>query len=180
VPAFLIDENISRRLQLTTAKEFLIRHVEPSDYQPVISVINDWWGGRNMSDMLPKLFFIHFRETSFTAKSNGKIIGFLIGFLSQTFQDEAYIHFAGVHPHYRKMGLGHALYERFFEAARNLGRTVVRCVTSPVNKGSIAFHLRMGFGIERSETIVEGISFAKNYDGHGGDRVLFSKTLNRR
>lgn len=156
-----------------------IRHAEPSDYQPIISVINDWWDGRNMSDMLPKLFFIHFRETSFVAESSSKIVGFLIGFLSQTFQDEAYIHFVGVHPDYRKMGLGRALYERFFEVAKNRGRMVVRCVTSPVNKGSIAFHLRMGFSIKRSKTIVEGISFAKNYDGHGGDRVLFSKTLNR-
>ena len=130
-----------------------------------------------MSNMLPKLFFVHFRETSFVAESSDKIVGFLIGFLSQTFRDEAYIHFAGVHPDYRKMGLGGALYERFFEVARNLGRTVVRCVTSPVNKGSVAFHLRMGFGIEQSETIVEGISVAKHYNGHGGDRVLFSKTL---
>jgi len=154
-----------------------IRHAEPSDYQPIISVINKWWGGRDMTNMLPKLFFVHFRETSFVAESSDEIVGFLIGFLSQTFRDEAYIHFAGVHPDYRETGLGGALYERFFEVARNLGRTVVRCVTSPVNKGSIAFHLRMGFGIEQSETIVEGISVAKNYDGHGGDRVLFSKTL---
>jgi ribosomal protein S18 acetylase RimI-like enzyme len=163
---------------LTAVEAVDIRHAEPSDYQPIISVIKDWWGGRNMSDMLPKLFFNHFRETSFVAESNGKIVGFLIGFLSQTFQDEAYIHFAGVHPDYRNMGLGRVLYERFFEVARNLGRPVVRCVTSPVNKSSIAFHLRMGFSIERSETIVEGVPVAKNYDGQGGDRVLFSKTLN--
>ena len=157
--------------------EPLIRHVEPFDYQPIITVVDEWWGGRRMADMLPKLFFVHFRETSFVAESSDEIVGFLIGFLSQTFRDEAYIHFAGVHPDYRKMGLGGALYERFFEVARNLGRTVVRCVTSPVNKGSVAFHLRMGFGIEQSETIVEGISVAKHYNGHGGDRVLFSKTL---
>jgi ribosomal protein S18 acetylase RimI-like enzyme len=159
-------------------EDFHIRPIEPTDYSSIISVVNDWWGGRNMSDMLPKLFFIHFRETSFVAERNGKIVGFLIGFLSQTFQDEAYIHFAGVRPDYRKMGLGRVLYERFFEVARNLSRTVVHCVTSPVNKGSIAFHLRMGFSVERSETIVEGISVAKNYDGYGGDRVLFFKTLN--
>ncbi len=45
---------------------------EPSDYEPILSVLNDWWGGRNMSDMLPKLFFVHFRETSFVAESEGK------------------------------------------------------------------------------------------------------------
>jgi ribosomal protein S18 acetylase RimI-like enzyme len=112
------------------------------------------------------------------AESNGKIVGFLIGFLSQTFQNEAYIHFAGVHPDYRKMGLGRTLYDQFFEVAKNFGRTVVRCVTSPINKESIAFHLRMGFNIETSEAIVEGISVARNYDGQDGDRVLFFKTLN--
>jgi ribosomal protein S18 acetylase RimI-like enzyme len=174
----LTDENISRRLQLTTAKEFSIRHVEPNDCQPIISVVDDWWGGRNMSDMLPRLFFVHFRQTSFVAEIEGRIIGFIIGFVSQTFPTEAYIHFAGIHPDFRKCGLGRVLYERFFEVARDLGRTVVRCVTSPVNKGSIAFHLRMGFNIEISETIVEGISVAKNYDGQDRDRVLFSKTLN--
>ena len=31
-----------------------IRNAEPSDYLPIISVINAWWGGRNMADMLPK------------------------------------------------------------------------------------------------------------------------------
>jgi ribosomal protein S18 acetylase RimI-like enzyme len=159
-------------------EDFHIRPIEPTDYSSIISVVNDWWGARNMSDMLPKLFFIHFLKTNFVAERSSKIVGFLIGFLSQTFQDEAYIHFAGVHPDYRKMGLGRVLYERSFEVVRNLGRTVVRCVTSPVNKSSIAFHLRMGFSVERSETTVEGISVAENYDGYGGDRVLFFKILN--
>ena len=37
-----------------------IRNAEPSDYPPIISVINEWWGGRNMADMLPKLFSFTF------------------------------------------------------------------------------------------------------------------------
>jgi GNAT superfamily N-acetyltransferase len=162
---------------VTTAKEFFIRHVEPSDYQPIISVINDWWGGRKMSDMLPKLFFVHFRQTSFVAEIEGRIVGFIIGFLSQTFPTEAYIHFAGIHPDFRKCGLGRTLYERFFETMKKLGRKVVSCVTSPMNKDSIAFHLRMGFTIEPSESMVDDIPVSKNYDGPGGDRVLFSKTV---
>ena len=157
--------------------DLTVRHIEPSDYQPVISVLNDWWGGRNMSDMLPKLFFVHFRETSFVAEAEGKIVGFLIGFVSQTFPDQAYIHFAGVHPDYRRKGLAGNLYRHFFEISRNHGCRVVHCVTSPVNKVSIAFHLRMGFSIEQGDKLIEGISVAENYDGHGGDRVLFIKLL---
>ena len=82
-----------------------IRNVQSADYSPIISVLNDWWGGRKMSDMLPKLFFVHFSETSFIIEQDNKIHGFLIGFLSQTFADEAYIHFVGIHPDYRKQGL---------------------------------------------------------------------------
>jgi len=127
--------------------------------------------------MLPKLFFVHFRQTSFVAEHGGDIIGFLIGFASQTFPDEAYIHFVGVHPEYRKKGLGQGLYDRFFEKARDLGRFKVRCITSPVNRGSITFHLQMGFSTEPSEKTVDGIYVVEDYDGKGEHRVLFSKTL---
>jgi ribosomal protein S18 acetylase RimI-like enzyme len=66
-----------------------------------------------MSDKLPKLFFDHFKNTSFIAEKDGKIVGFLIGFLSQTYPEEAYIHFVGVHPDYRKHGIGRQLYNDF-------------------------------------------------------------------
>jgi predicted GNAT superfamily acetyltransferase len=154
-----------------------IRYAEPSDYDPVVSALNDWWGGRLMSDMLPRLFFVHFRETSFVAEENGEIIGFLAGFLSQTFSDEAYVHFAGVRPDSRSRGVGRALYERFFEVAEQHGRTVVRCVTSPVNKVSIAFHTRIGFQIEPQNMIADGVAVYPDYDGPANDRVLFVRRL---
>ena len=157
--------------------ELLIRHAEPSDYQPIIAVVDEWWGGRRMADMFPKLFFVHFQPTSFVAEHNGKIVGFVTGFVSQTFPDEAYIHFVGVHPAFRKDGLARALYERFFATVQNLGCRTVRCVTSPVNKGSISFHRRMGFSAKDSEKVVDGIPVIEGYDGKGEDRVLFYKVL---
>jgi ribosomal protein S18 acetylase RimI-like enzyme len=157
--------------------ELSIRHAEPSDYQPIIEVVDDWWGGRQMADMLPKLFFVHFRPTSFVAEHNNQIVGFVIGFVSQTFPEEAYIHFVGVHPEFRKAELGKTLYQRFFSSVAKLGCRTVRCVTSPVNKGSILFHRRLGFYAKDSEKIVDGIPVAEAYDGKGEDRVLFSKFL---
>lgn len=154
-----------------------IRHAEPEDYQSVINVVDEWWGGRQMYLMLPRLFFTHFRPTSFVAESNGRMVTFLIGFLSQTFPEEAYIRFVGVHPDCRKDGLGRSLYERFFEAASQHNCRVVRCVTSPVNKSSIAFHLRMGFTPKHSDKLIDGIPVCAGYDGAGEDRVVFSKVL---
>ncbi|AEH47921.1 GNAT family N-acetyltransferase [Parageobacillus thermoglucosidasius] len=153
-----------------------IRSVKGSDYYIISPLINEWWGGRQMSDMLPKLFFDHFKNTSFIAEKDGKIVGFLIGFLSQTYPEEAYIHFVGVHPDYRKHGIGKRLYNEFFHIVKKNGRSIVRCVTSPVNKVSIAFHTKMGFEIEKSgDKEIDGVSVHTDYDGPNQDRVLFVK-----
>ena len=154
-----------------------IRTVEGSDYDKISPLINEWWGGRNMSDMVPKLFFIHFTETSFIAEKEGKPVGFLIGFLSQSHPDESYIHFVGVHPDYRKCGIGKQLYNQFFKIVRQNNRKIVRCVTSPVNKVSIAYHTKMGFEIETGDKKIDGVSVNSDYDGPNQDRVLFLKHL---
>jgi predicted GNAT superfamily acetyltransferase len=146
-----------------------IRHVQPSDYGRVIQHVNEWWGGREMAPMLPRLFFIHFESTSFVAdREGGTLAGFLIGFLSQTDPETAYVHFIGVAPAERGSGLGRELYERFFAAARASGRSVVRCVTSPQNTASLAFHEAIGFEQEGT---------AEDYDGAGSSRVLLAKRL---
>jgi ribosomal protein S18 acetylase RimI-like enzyme len=143
-----------------------LRHAEPADYGRVNEVIDRWWGGREMAAMLPKLFFVHFRDTSFVAEANGELAGFLCGFRSQTFPDEAYVHFVGVDPERRGSGLGRTLYERFFEAVAPC--TIVRAVTAPLNERSVAFHQALGFEVERVDD---------NYDGRGQARVLLVKDL---
>jgi ribosomal protein S18 acetylase RimI-like enzyme len=135
----------------------------------VIGRINVWWGGREMAPILPRLFFLHFEGTSFVAEDeSGDLLGFVCGFLSQTDPAEAYIHFVGVSPERRGAGIGRSLYEHFFGEVQELGRSVVRCVTSPANRDSVAFHEALGFEIDR---------VAADYDGPGEDRVLLLKRL---
>ena len=155
----------------------MIRHLEERDYDSIISVIDDWWGGRKMSHLLPRIFFIHFRPTSFAVEEGGSVIGFLAGFVSQTNPEQAYIHFVGIHPEHRRRGLGRELYKRFFDSVRALGCHTVRCITSPLNKNSIAFHTRMGFEIEHVTGQHNGVPGVLNYELNGGHRVLFAKTL---
>ena len=146
-----------------------IRHATPSDYGRVIQHVNAWWGGREMAPMLPKLFFLHFEGTSFVAEDEqGSLVAFLIGFVSQSDPSEAYVHFVGVAPDQRGSGVGRRLYERFFDTVRAHGCTTVRCVTSPANTGSIAFHAALGFTVDR---------VAEDYDGPGEDRALLVKLL---
>ena len=135
----------------------------------MIGRVNVWWDGRQMAPVLPRLFFLHFEGTSFVAEDEaGDLVGFVCGFLSQTDTAEAYIHFVGVSPDHRGEGVGRALYERFFDEVREEGRSVVRCVTSPANEGSVAFHEALGFEVDR---------VVPDYDGPGEDRVLLVRAL---
>lgn len=145
-----------------------IRAAEPGDHARVLAVVDEWWGGRRMVDMLPRLFFVHFRDTSFVAERDGELAGFLVGLLSQSEPQAAYVHFAGVSPAERGTGLGRELYERFFAVARAAGRTRVSCVTSTANTGSVAFHTAIGF--EPSEPQL-------GYDGPGEDRIVLTRSL---
>ena len=145
-----------------------MRAAAPADYDRIAPLVDEWWGGRQMIDMLPRLFFVHFSDTAFVAEDGGELAGFLAGFLSQSKPGEAYIHFVGVSPDHRGRGVGRLLYERFFDAARAHSRTVVRCVTAPINERSVAFHRALGFEVDE---------IAAGYDGRGGDRVLMSRRL---
>lgn len=136
-----------------------VRAIRASDHQKVASVAHEWWKGRDMAWLLPRLFFKHFGDTSFAVEEDGEFVAFLIGFVSQSREGEAYIHFVGVRPDKRKEGIGRHLYELFFEEVEKRGCTKVGCTTSPVNKGSIAFHSAMGFSMKESDTEIDGCPY---------------------
>jgi ribosomal protein S18 acetylase RimI-like enzyme len=149
--------------------EIGIRHARPSDYGRVYPLVNDWWGGREISQNLPGVFFVHFEGSSFIAHTpDCSLAGFLCGFLSETNPGEAYVHMAGVAPELRRQGIGRKLYDTFFETARAHGRTRVSLITAPINTGSIAFHEALGFELER---------VLENFAGPGENRLVFIKRL---
>ena len=154
-----------------------MRQLQESDYPVIVSKLDEWWGGRSMTGLLPRLFFQHFNDSSWVIEDHGEVVGFLVGFWSQTYRDTGYIHFAGVHPAYRSQGLGGQLYEQFFQAMRDTGRHIVEAVTSPVNRRSVAFHTHLGFTMVPGDGVVDSIPVHRNYDGRGGDRVIFRKVL---
>ncbi|MDR3541670.1 MAG: GNAT family N-acetyltransferase [Desulfosporosinus sp.] len=159
--------------------EINIRNARPSDHENVVSVMPDWWGGRDLSSSVLKVFFIHFNKTTYVAEIKDDLVGFLVGFLSQSEENAGYIHFAGVHPHYREAGIGRLLFQRFYGVCKSNRRSIVRSCTSPINKLSINFHQRMGFIIEPGDGIVDGVPVTLNYLRKNDPKVLFRKELDR-
>lgn len=154
-----------------------IRPLESGDFDVISPVVDEWWGGRPVRGLLPRLFFEHFQPTSFALLENQELLGFLVGFRSQSAPAVAYVHFVGVHPTARGKGYGRLLYQRFFAAASALGCTEVRAITSPVNEASIHFHRRLGFQILPGTGNVNGFPVCLDHAAPGQHRVLFSKQL---
>ena len=154
-----------------------IRYLESADFDVISPVIDEWWGGRPVRGLLPRLFFEHFRPTSFALCEDGALVGFLVGFQSQSAPSVGYVHFIGVHPALRGSGYGRSLYQAFFAAAASLGCTEVRAITSPVNESSIQFHQRLGFQILPGTGQVNGYAVCLDHAAPGQHRVLFSKQL---
>jgi ribosomal protein S18 acetylase RimI-like enzyme len=144
-----------------------IRMARPADYDPIATVLDDWWG-RPIAASLPRLFLDLFYKSSLVIDGSAGPDAFLIGILSPSDAERAYIHFVGVAPHARKLGLGRLLYEEFFRLARADGRTLLTAVTAPVNSGSIAFHRSMGF------TVTGPVA---DHNGPGRDLIVFERAL---
>ena len=146
------------------------RRPTEADYVPIVTVVDDWWGGRAMAELLPRLWLQHFTGTSWLAETDdGRLAGFLVGFLSPDHPDTAYCHMVATNPNLRGRGLGRQLYERFFADARADRRTRVVAITWPGNRPSLAFHRALGFELEQGPG-TQNLYGTPAYPGYDQDR----------
>ena len=150
--------------------------LSPRDFDAIAVSVDGWWG-RPVAGLLHRFMFEHFGDTSFVVRVDNRPVAFLLGFVSPTQPDEAYVHMLGVDPSHRGEGWGRRLYQAFFTLVHQRGVSRVRAVTSPVNRASIAFHRAMGFTLEPGDLVVDDIPVHTGYDGPGVDRVTFVRHL---
>ena len=156
------------------------RRPTEADHPVIVAQVDDWWGGRRMHEILPRLWFQHFTGTSWVVEdAGGRLLGFLVGFISPDHPDQAYIHMVGTSPNHRRSGLGRALYERFYEDARAAGARRVSAITWPGNRVSVGFHRARGCEPSTGPGTqnLYGTPAYPDYDAEGGDRVVFSREL---
>ncbi len=151
-----------------------------ADHRPLVGKVDEWWGGRAVHQLFPRLWLQHFCATSWIAEdAEGRTVGFLVGFISPDRPDEAYIHMVATNPNHRRAGLGRRLYEQFFADARARGVRRVTAVTWPGNRVSVGFHRAMGFvpADGAGTQNLYGTPAYPDYDADGEDRVVFSREI---
>lgn len=171
-----VSSGEAARVTRAAVVDLSLRQPAEADHARVLAVLEPWWGGFKGADgareralLVPRLYFQHFTTTSCLAQHpDGTLAAFLLGFISQADPATAYIHFVGVDPSLHGKGVGRSLYEWFFDRTHALGARRVKCVTSPGNTASRAFHDRLGFTAS---------PVLPDYDGPGLDRVAFTLSL---
>jgi ribosomal protein S18 acetylase RimI-like enzyme len=157
----------------------LVRNVFESDFLGIVDKSKEWGDLVLEREAIYHVMCVHFRGTCFVAEDKGRMIGYLLGFRSQTFPDQAYMHLLQVDPSYRGLGVGQRLFSQFQQAAMALGCKKITAVARPQNKAGMAFYQRMGLKPEANGNMieVEGLQAVKDYNGPGKHMVLWSKEL---
>ncbi len=126
----------------------ITRGITKEDFQQIVSVTDQWWGGPT-SALAHPLFFYELGDHALVVEDGGRMVGFLLGFITERAPKVGYIHLVGIDPGYRRRGVGRALYEEFARKAVAAGALRLKAITTPGNQASVEFHRALGYTIEQ-------------------------------
>jgi GNAT superfamily N-acetyltransferase len=143
----------------------VLRALTIPDLRVILGELDQFWDERDTGFLHQALYVHEFGQTSVLAERDGKILAYLLGFVSP--DASGYIHAVAVRRSARGQGLGRRLYGRFEELVLARGATGLKAITSPENDGSRAFHEALGFDVETVE----------DYSPSAGPRLVFHRKL---
>jgi GNAT superfamily N-acetyltransferase len=144
------------------------RPMTKADYDEIVQVIDRWWGGPT-SALAHPIFFYELGRLARVVESDGLMVGFLFGFVCP---DTAvgYVHLVGIHPEFRRRGVGKLLYASFEEDCRKERCHELKALTTLGNEASIRFHQALDWTMTETE----------DYAGPGRMRIVFRRSLAER
>lgn len=142
----------------------ITRPLGKKDYDHIVQVIDRWWGGPT-SALAHPVFFYELGQCARVVEHDGILVGFLFGFIAPGPPKTGYVHLVGIHPDYRRRGVGKVLYQAFEEECRAQSCALMKAVTTTGNDGSIGFHQATGWEVAQVE----------DYAGPARPRVVFTK-----
>lgn len=179
------DTGMSRSSGPDPSPDIRLRRPTEADYRVIAAVVDDWWDGKVLQGLLPRVWFRHFADTSWIAKIADPrhqadvptIAGFLIGFVSPADSAIGVIQALGVDPRRRRIGVGKALVEAFATDASTAGATVLETLIWPGNRRSLPFLAALGFGVDPDPGArpIYGIPAIEGYDFGTEDRARFTR-----
>ena len=144
----------------------LARSLVKEDYDQIVTVIDKWSGGPSAVLAHP-VFFHELGSLAKVVEHDQTLVGFLFGFISERRPVQGYIHLFGIHPEFRRRGVGRTLFTSFEQDSKARGCVSLRSITLPGNDNVVSFQQSLGW----TSTFVE------DYAGPGRPRIVFEKRL---
>jgi GNAT superfamily N-acetyltransferase len=140
------------------------RPLEKADYDYIVRVIDQWWGGPT-SALAHPVYFYELGQHAMVAEVDTRVVGFLFGFTAP--DNSGYVHLVGIDPDFRRKHVGTLLYRTFEDRMRTVGIRRLKAITTLGNEGSVRFHEALGWTSKRVD----------DYAGPGRARIVFTKEL---
>ena len=143
----------------------IIRGITKEDFDYIVTVFDDWWGGPS-SERASPFFFHELGRYALIAEDEGRVIGFLLG-LVPAGSTTGYVHLVGIDPRHRRRGVGQRLYQHFHTTCKEAGLRELKAIGMVGHEGSLRFHSALDFEVRE----------VPDYAGPGRARVVFTKQL---
>jgi ribosomal protein S18 acetylase RimI-like enzyme len=157
----------------------LVRNVFENDFLAIVEKSKVWGDIVIERDTIYHVLTRHFRNTCFIAEDHERVIGYLLGFRSQAYPEEAYMNLVQVDPALRGHGVGRRLFSQFEAAVKAMGCRKIVTTSRPQNKTAAKFYEEMGFKPVATDNMIEvdGVKAIKDYNGPGKHVVLWDKDI---
>jgi GNAT superfamily N-acetyltransferase len=146
-----------------------------ADWDQIVTELEDFWGDHAPAHLHHISLMNQFGNSAFVIREGDRVVAYIFGFLSQV-DPSSYVQLVAVRKSHQGQGLGHRLYERFIQFAREHGAKEVMAQTTPDNLGSVRFHKSVGMEL-LGEPDERGIPVVKDRGGPGKNRIVFRMSI---
>jgi diaminobutyrate acetyltransferase len=162
--------------------EFRVRTAKETDFLDVYEFVSGCTPLENYAEHVYKILLRYFGNSCFIAEIRNRIVGFVLGFISQTHSQRTYFLWQiGVSPLMQGTGLGKRLLKEVEKQLTCLGYQRIEVTIDPENIPSQKLFAEMGYGNispKEGETVeVMGHIAVKDYYKPGRHFMLYEKIL---
>lgn len=158
-----------------------IRNPKESEFKKVYRFISKCKPLESYKAHFYKIMLRYFKDTCFIANCEGRIAGFVLGFISQTQDKTFFLWQIGVNPSMQGKGVGQIFLKTVEKNIKKKGIERIELTIAPKNKPSQRLFEKNGYSVisQREDEVVEfkNKKAIKDYYGPGAHFFLYEKVL---
>lgn len=158
-----------------------LRKVSEKDFLEAYNFVSQCKPLENYAAHFYKIMLRYFRNTCFVAEHDNKIVGFVMGFISQMHEKTYFLWQIGVSPAMQGKGVGCTLLEYVETELRKIGCNRIELTIDPENIPSTKLFEKSGYkniSDKEGKTVdVNGKTAVKDYYSPGRHFMLYEKYL---